>query len=509
MFQSQRQSQTIVAILGAGGNQGVPELDGRLERAASLVLVTQDLGDISQSRLGSGQLGAEAGVVVVFAEELEIIGSRRGQEVAPERLEAGDVEQNILADSGERVVHGATREAIFLLGAGSLFSSPVAFDDCHGALGVDRHRTQGQRQGRRDQDRRGGRHEVAMAPPPAGQADRPGVAAGRDGFVGQPVLQVIGQRQGRRVAALGHRRHRLQTDRLQGHRYVGPDRPRRRHLASLSLVEQVWKRDSAPWRSTGQQHIQRRAKAIDVRPGPEPIDLSPGLFGAHVARGSDDRPGRRRRRIRHRRRRTIPLMLTLPLALVRARWGRVALHDAGEAPVDHQGFAEVAKHDVAGLQVAMEDAPTVSVSHGFAGVDQPTEQPTERQGPIRRHRGRPMKVGNGSLEAFAANEPHGIVGATVGTGPEAVHRHNPRVFQAAGDLGLDEEASPVLRAVGMPLLNELQRDLAVQLVVEGEEHLAESSSAWSRIGRNRDFPWLIATSEATESRPHPQGGVVP
>jgi hypothetical protein len=50
-----------------------------------------------------------------------------------------------------------------------------------------------------------------------------------------------------------------------------------------------------------------------------------------------------------------------------------------------------------------------------------------------------MVLPDSFLEAVALDEPHGVVRAAVSVTPQAEDRHDSRMFQPAGDLGLDEK----------------------------------------------------------------------
>ena len=82
----------------------------------------------------------------------------------------------------------------------------------------------------------------------------------------------------------------------------------------------------------------------------------------------------------------------------------------------------------------------------------------------------------GLLEAVAPDEPHGVVGPAVGVGAQAVDRDDPRVLEPAGDLGLEQEAGAADRVVGVLVEDLLERHLAVQLLVEGDEDGAQSAA---------------------------------
>ena len=59
------------------------------------------------------------------------------------------------------------------------------------------------------------------------------------------------------------------------------------------------------------------------------------------------------------------------------------------------------------------------------------------------------------------------------------------MLQPAGDLGLEQEPRPADGVVGVLVLDLLEGDLAVQLVVVGDEDLPRPPLAWGRRMRNR------------------------
>ena len=124
-----------------------------------------------------------------------------------------------------------------------------------------------------------------MPPRPAPRPPRQRLAPGGDRLVGQPPLHVLGQRLARAVAATGIRGHRLEADRLQrpvdrrvdgaGRRDVACAGPRAMHLADVALQRRLARSaGSTAWRPG----CRRRTR------GPEPVQLAPGLLGAHVGR---------------------------------------------------------------------------------------------------------------------------------------------------------------------------------------------------------------------------------
>ncbi len=87
-----------------------------------------------------------------------------------------------------------------------------------------------------------------------------------------------------------------------------------------------------------------------------------------------------------------------------------------------------------------------------------------------------MEVLDRLLEAVSLDEPHGVVGPAVGVGSHAIDRHDARMLQSAGDLGLGEEPLAADRVVGMGFEDLLERHLAVQLVIQRHEHLAQPAA---------------------------------
>ena len=83
---------------------------------------------------------------------------------------------------------------------------------------------------------------------------------------------------------------------------------------------------------------------------------------------------------------------------------------------------------------------------------------------------------DGRLEVVAADEPHRVEGTAVVVGAQAVHRHDPGVFQPPGDLGLDYEAGSLVPVAGVHLLDPLQRHDAVELLVAGDVDLAQGAA---------------------------------
>ena len=76
---------------------------------------------------------------------------------------------------------------------------------------------------------------------------------------------------------------------------------------------------------------------------------------------------------------------------------------------------------------------------------------------------------DGLLEPVAPDEPHGVIGPSVGVASQAVDRDDAGMLEPAGDLGLEQEPLAADRVVGVVVQDLLERDLAVELRVEGDE----------------------------------------
>ena len=86
-----------------------------------------------------------------------------------------------------------------------------------------------------------------------------------------------------------------------------------------------------------------------------------------------------------------------------------------------------------------------------------------------------MELVDGVGEGLALDEAHGVARVAVVVGHQAVDGHDAGVLQAGSDLRLQQEALPVGGHL-LVLAHALQCDLAVQLPVLGDEHLAESAA---------------------------------
>ena len=153
----------------------------------------------------------------------------------------------------------------------------------------------------------------------------------------------------------------------------------------------------------------------------------------------------------------------------------------GQPPVDDQGLAVLAQDDIRRLDVAVDHAAGVGIVDGVADVEESAEQLAELQ-VDRRAGGRPpgdaasrVELVDRFLEAVAADEPHGVIRAAVAVSAQSVDGDDPGVLEAAGDLGLDQEAESTDGVVGVVVEDLLECDLAVELGIERDEDGAQAA----------------------------------
>ena len=112
-----------------------------------------------------------------------------------------------------------------------------------------------------------------------------------------------------------------------------------------------------------QDLVEDRPQAIHIRLAVDQFPTPLGLLRAHVGGRPEDLPLHR-------------LVTALGVLQRHRRRERLigAADDLGQAPVEHDDFAEVAQDNVLTLQVAMDHAPAVGVGHGMADAYECLEQ---------------------------------------------------------------------------------------------------------------------------------------
>ncbi len=250
---------------------------------------------------------------------------------------------------------------------------------------------------------------------------------------------------GRRISAdLAHRDQRLLADLQHGvHRRVADIR-----------------------RPPGQDLVEHRPQAPDVRALVDGIDLAAGLFGAHVGRGADGRAGGGFA--------GIGLLQVAQLALDVVGPDVALAGHLGHAPIQHHRLAELADHDVVGLDVAVDHAARVSESDRLAHVPEGAQQLE----PLFQRLAGLELAGQG----VAAHEAHGVVEGAVLAAAHLVHRHDAGVLELAGHPRLAQKthrargrALQRVRGVQRPLAAAgagdqlLDGHLAADVLVDGQQ----------------------------------------
>jgi hypothetical protein len=150
----------------------------------------------------------------------------------------------------------------------------------------------------------------------------------------------------------------------------------------------------------------------------------------------------------------------------------------------------------------VDDAPAVRVRHRVAHGDEAREQCAQRQlalaGVAAGGHVPEVEASDGVLEALAPDEAHRVERPAVGIVAQAVDGHDAGVFEVAGDQRLAQEAAAELGVVGVPRLDLLQGDLAVELGVHRDMHLAEPAAPVRAD---------LAVPRGRSSRARPRGAV--
>ena len=162
-----------------------------------------------------------------------------------------------------------------------------------------------------------------------------------------------------------------------------------------------------------QQLEEDHAQGVDIGASVERGRVGGDLLRAHVAQGAEQLTG---------------------LGSARGRQ-QVGGGDVGDAEVEHLGLAGFVDQDVAGLEVAMDDALVVGMLHRVAHLGQQFEA-----------RGR---VGTARadvlIQGHPADELHGEERLAVGTHPGFMDLSDPDMLEPAQDLGFVAEAMDKLR----------------------------------------------------------------
>jgi hypothetical protein len=248
------------------------------------------------------------------------------------------------------------------------------------------------------------------------------------------VAQVVGQVLRRGVPVRGALRQGLEADALQLPRQGVVDLPRRPRLGGGDQLQQFVPGVGPERRPPGEQLVEDDAEAVDVGTAVHAVALAAGLLRAHVGW----RAG-----------------IAGALAHV--------LFPQGQAEVGHVRPAGRVQQDVAGLDVAVDDALAVGVVQRLG----------DRGCQFRGHGRRGPVVADQPGEGAALDEPGhdeaGIFGGAAGV----VDGDDVRVVEPGGGAGLGEVDVGVLGAADQPAVRHLDGHAALELVVVGQVDAAE------------------------------------
>ncbi len=153
------------------------------------------------------------------------------------------------------------------------------------------------------------------------------------------------------------------------------------------------------------------------------------------------------------------------------RLGRVVLAELGESEVEHLHPAVAVDHDVAGFEIAVLDPLGVRRGEGVGQRHGDAEELLERQ----------AALGDRLREGLALDVLHGEEALAVGLF-DRVDGDDVGVVEGGDGLDLALEAGEALRVVGERRRQGLQRHLAMQPLVFGEED--DAHAAFAQLGED-------------------------
>ncbi len=149
------------------------------------------------------------------------------------------------------------------------------------------------------------------------------------------------------------------------------------------------------------------------------------------------------------------------------------MHQLGHAPVHHQRLPERPEHDIARLQVAVNDSSAMCISNGIAYIHKSLQQPAELASLEIRGRSRVEPTGR-RRQVFPFDEPHGIARTAISIESQTVDRHDSGVFQVSRDLGFGDEPLAAHGIAGVLRLDDLESHSSLQFTILGEENLSQT-----------------------------------
>jgi hypothetical protein len=234
----------------------------------------------------------------------------------------------------------------------------------------------------------------------------------------------------------------------------------------------------AEWRLARENRTEQSAEAEHVAAFVDAMNRADRLFGRHVRRRAEERPGSRVRVVVD----CIARVDELAGSRIRGFFARVAQH-LGKAPIHHLNLAEVPDHHVVRFEVAVNHAVAVGIGHRLAHLLESGQQRTAIQ--------------VAGFELFVQRSPfdelHREKRPPVRQVAHFVDRRDGGVLQLPGDVGFLQK-SPARRLVaGEPLLEHFQRDGSLHPQIAGpidDPHSTTTDLGFDRVLGNREWRFL-------------------
>ena len=234
------------------------------------------------------------------------------------------------------------------------------------------------------------------------------------------------------------------------------------------------------WRLRCQQTIERCAEAVNVAGRAKLIQLSGGLFGAHVLGRAD--------RSTHSLWRRATAELGLRARSVGSTWPRITSPIGLASP---QSTTNVSPYLPSMMLPGFRSRCSTPRLWAYSialqtSMNRPSSLRSSKCSLPGSQLGRiGVKSLDGVLQAVAADEAHGVVWAAIGITAQSIHRHDPWMLQAAGDFRFEQEPAAAVWIVGESRLNLLESHFPADSLSSATNTSPRPPLACGRNTRNR------------------------